>query len=242
MFRFFYTKNQSPALLFLLFRKRSHSRRLFGCKRLHNAFGSLPTFCELRFRRNLSLNGSLRPRRSKLYIACSDFLCKNQSSLMPLLLLFRKKARSAQLLTCKRVRNVSLSLPPFCEESDFGASLYLKGSHHQHWSKQYRSLLCFFMQKIKAHLICCSFFTFVITKGIKRAVLYFSLKSIIVCTLGFAAIFSAYQRVFETINFILQFSFSAFYTLFLTKGGRAESVKRTLLRGRTWQGRYRAFF
>ena len=27
-------------------RKRSHSRRLFGCKRPHNAFGSLPTFCE----------------------------------------------------------------------------------------------------------------------------------------------------------------------------------------------------
>ena len=28
--------------------------------------------------------------KSKLYIACSDFLCKNQSSLMPLLLLIRK--------------------------------------------------------------------------------------------------------------------------------------------------------
>ena len=60
---------------------------------------------------------SLMPkwRRSKLYIACSDFFEKNQSSLMPPLLLFRKKARSAQLLTCKRVRDVSLSLPPFCE-------------------------------------------------------------------------------------------------------------------------------
>ena len=31
------------------------------------------------------------PRRSKLYIACSDFLCKNQSLLMPPLLLYRKR-------------------------------------------------------------------------------------------------------------------------------------------------------
>ena len=39
-------KNQSYAPSFLLFRKRSHSRRLFGCKRPHNAFGLLSTFCE----------------------------------------------------------------------------------------------------------------------------------------------------------------------------------------------------
>ena len=32
-----------------------------------------------------------------------------------LLLLFRKKPRSARLLSCKRARDVSLSLPPFCE-------------------------------------------------------------------------------------------------------------------------------
>ena len=30
--------------LLILIRKRSHSRRLFGCKRPHNAFGSLPSF------------------------------------------------------------------------------------------------------------------------------------------------------------------------------------------------------
>ena len=30
----------------LLFRKKAHSRRLFACKRAHNAFGSLPPFCE----------------------------------------------------------------------------------------------------------------------------------------------------------------------------------------------------
>ena len=32
----------------------------------------------------------------------------------PLLLLFRKRARSARLLGCKRPRDGSLSLPPFC--------------------------------------------------------------------------------------------------------------------------------
>ena len=45
-FRFFISqKNQSPASLFFLFRKRSRSRRLFACKRAHDGFGSLPTFC-----------------------------------------------------------------------------------------------------------------------------------------------------------------------------------------------------
>ena len=46
-------KNQSHVPSFLLFRKRSHSRRLFGCKRPHSAFGSLPTFCGLRLWRSL---------------------------------------------------------------------------------------------------------------------------------------------------------------------------------------------
>ena len=43
------------------------------------------------------------------------FLCKKQSSPKTLLLLFRKKARSIRLLACKRTRDGSLSLPPFCE-------------------------------------------------------------------------------------------------------------------------------
>ena len=62
---------------------------------------------------------SSAPRQSKLYIACSDFFVKNQSSLMPQLFLVRKKARLAHLFTCKRVLDGSLSLPPFCE-SGFG--------------------------------------------------------------------------------------------------------------------------
>ncbi|MDY4975558.1 MAG: hypothetical protein SO147_01485 [Clostridia bacterium] len=48
-------------------------------------------------------------------------ITKNQSP-ASLLLLFRKKARSAQLLTCKCLRNVSLSLPPFPKHAPFGAN------------------------------------------------------------------------------------------------------------------------
>ena len=47
---FFFKENHPPAPLLLLFRKKSRSRRLFGCKRPHNGSLSLPTFCELRGR------------------------------------------------------------------------------------------------------------------------------------------------------------------------------------------------
>ena len=40
-----------PTSLLLLFRKKARSRRLFACKRTHNAFRSLSPFCELRLRR-----------------------------------------------------------------------------------------------------------------------------------------------------------------------------------------------
>ena len=59
------------------------------------------------------------PRQSKLYIACSDFFAKNQSSLMPLLLLIRKRSRSHRLFLCKHTRNAFGSLRTFCE-SAFG--------------------------------------------------------------------------------------------------------------------------
>ena len=39
---------------------------------------------------------------------------KSQSALTPLLLLFRKRSRSARLLDCKRPRRGSLSLPTVC--------------------------------------------------------------------------------------------------------------------------------
>ena len=45
---------------------------------------------------------------------------------MPLFLLCCKKTCSAQLLTCKRVRDVSFLLPPFCE-STFGT--YIQTVH-----------------------------------------------------------------------------------------------------------------
>ena len=54
-----------------------------------------------------------RSRRRKLRIACDDFFSKSHPALTPLLLLLRKRSRSARLLGCKRPRDGSLSLPPF---------------------------------------------------------------------------------------------------------------------------------
>ena len=48
-FRFFYFIKISHPPLFLLIRKGSRSRRLLICKRIRNAFGSLPTLCENAF-------------------------------------------------------------------------------------------------------------------------------------------------------------------------------------------------
>ena len=45
----------------------------------------------------------------------SDFSLQKNQSHAPSFLLFRKRACSAQLLTCKHVRDVSLSLPTFYE-------------------------------------------------------------------------------------------------------------------------------
>ena len=53
------------------------------------------------------------PRRSKVRFA--PFFYAEKHPPASLLLLFRKKARSAHLFACKRAYNGSLSLPPFCE-------------------------------------------------------------------------------------------------------------------------------
>ncbi|MDD5919067.1 MAG: hypothetical protein PUD73_08265 [bacterium] len=45
------------------------------------------------------------------------FLFKNQSALMPLLLLFRKKSRWLRLFACKRAHDASAALPTFCGAS-----------------------------------------------------------------------------------------------------------------------------
>ena len=113
-------RRTAPLLLF--FRKRPRSARLFACKRSHNGSLSLPAF---RAPPRLAARGMGRgaraapentPRRSKLCIACSGFFhfySKIRSALTPLLLLFRKRPRSARLFACKRAHNGSLSLPAF---------------------------------------------------------------------------------------------------------------------------------
>ena len=49
----------------------------------------------------------------------------------PLLLLFRKRARSARLLGCKRPRDGSLSLPPFCGCLRFKLTDYPQKRHRK---------------------------------------------------------------------------------------------------------------
>ena len=77
----------------------------------------------------------------------SDFSLRKNQSHAPSSLLFRKKVRSAQLLTCKRARDVSLSLPPFCECA-YNAVPYLKGSYRSRQSKQYIACSDFFEKAI----------------------------------------------------------------------------------------------
>ena len=54
---------------FLLFRKKARSRRLFAYKCAHNAFGSLPPFCDFR----VHLNRSAFPKIGKVRKNLADF-------------------------------------------------------------------------------------------------------------------------------------------------------------------------
>ena len=68
--------------------------------------------------RHLAQPNAARCGTSEQSPLCSGFFfCLRQKRShppAPLLLLFRKRARSARLLGCKRPRDGSLSLPPFC--------------------------------------------------------------------------------------------------------------------------------
>ena len=55
----------------LLLRKRSRSRRLFACKRAHDGFGSLPTFCGDAGRLHL-FRSTLPERLSKEVDCCNE--------------------------------------------------------------------------------------------------------------------------------------------------------------------------
>ena len=80
------------------------------------------------------------------------FLYKNQSSLISLLFLFRKKARSAYLFECIRTHDGSLSLPPFYESAFGTYCIYITLlCHHRNRLKPYKIkvLSGFSMLKIK---------------------------------------------------------------------------------------------
>ena len=90
-FRFFYAEKSVTHAVVPPLSQKARSARLFACKRAHNGSQSLPPFCEMRLRREY-FYGSVLPRRSKLYIACSDFLCKkNKVSAKPILSLPLKR-------------------------------------------------------------------------------------------------------------------------------------------------------
>ena len=92
------------------------------------------------------------PRRSKLCNACSDFFSKSQSALTPLLLLFRKKSRSARLLGCIRPRNGSLSLPTFCELRELHSISQNRGFFAKPPVRSFRSVS--FPKKVTPRLRC----------------------------------------------------------------------------------------
>jgi len=73
----FYTKNQSPAPLFLLFRKKPRSAPLFVCKRSHDGSLSLPPFYDC---------------------ACGTFFHVFPSSKLRLFRFFMQKNQPASLL------------------------------------------------------------------------------------------------------------------------------------------------
>ena len=90
------TKNQSPASLLLLFRKKARSAHLFGCKRPHNGSLSLPTFCELRELHSISQN------RENLFSASEQaayrlrrLFCKSRRRAHSAAPPFRKRSRRA---------------------------------------------------------------------------------------------------------------------------------------------------
>ena len=90
---FYFIKNQSPAPLFLLFRKRSRSARLLGCKRSRDGSLSLPPFCGCACGAKISKLFTLPTSRRTFWFAV--FLCKNTASLYRLPLLFPKRSRCA---------------------------------------------------------------------------------------------------------------------------------------------------
>jgi|GEM_PF-5057422 len=67
---------------------------------------------------------------------------------MPLLLLFRKKSRSAQLFACKRAHNVLRSLRTFCGFAVLRHILWLKEKRKHHLEVSSNKTVC--KNKLKA--------------------------------------------------------------------------------------------
>ena len=128
---FFYANASEPTSLRAACGRRESSsdrrrRRIKGARRVVPQHNEMSRHFRRRYwidvanGRGSSPTGGATSERTLLR---SDFSYAKNQSHVPSFLLFRKKARSAQLLTCKRVRDVSLSLPPFCDTGAFGAQI-----------------------------------------------------------------------------------------------------------------------
>ena len=139
--------------LLLLFRKKSRSARLFVCKRTHLRLTVATNFLRSCLRHRVSyvflsssFNHTLSMLDQALYRLLRFFYTKNQSSLIPLLLLLRKKSRSRRLLICKRIRNAFGSLPTFCKLAKRYIFGFIKTYKRLSNNLQtfHSSMLCFF--------------------------------------------------------------------------------------------------
>ena len=85
------------------------------------------------------------------FISLAPIFCENRSALTPLILLFRKKSRSARLFGCKRPHDGSQSLPTFCKLRWFNS----------HFRKAEKIFFMCLSQKKAQHgrveLSCCAF-------------------------------------------------------------------------------------
>ena len=110
-------------------RTRHASQRCWACRVIYKNVTDVVTdfgtnngtdkTCHKQWKSPASIMNVKATSEQAIYRLLWFFFAKNQSSLMPLLLLIRKRSRSHRLFVCKRTRNAFGSLPTFCE-SVFG--------------------------------------------------------------------------------------------------------------------------
>ena len=136
-------------------------------------------------------------------------ITKVTGALILLLLLYRKKARSAHLLGYKHPRDGSLSLPPFCECVPAGCVSFLEDVAT---SEQVMLVPIFLFHKKISHLLRCSSFFARMPLWVKRhAYIGYSLAS---AHNTFGSLPTFYEKMPATQRHLNRFLFMLF-TLFM---------------------------